>query len=74
MPAPGLISKDRVIVHGCRFTVHSFSMNYATTEAFWMLISTLELISSHLNQKIYYPLVKYKSVLSVPQPITVQYP
>jgi len=38
-------------VYGCRFTV--FSMNYATIEAFWILISTLELILSHLNQKIY---------------------
>jgi len=28
-------------------------MNYATIEAFWMLISTLELILLHLNQKIY---------------------
>ena len=37
-----------VSVHGCRFTV--FSMNYATIEAFWILISTLELILSHLNQ------------------------
>ena len=30
-----------VTVHGCRFTVHSFSINYATVEAFSMLILTL---------------------------------
>ncbi|MDP2644215.1 MAG: hypothetical protein Q8P24_04700, partial [Desulfobacterales bacterium] len=42
----------KVTVHGYRFTVHIFSMNYATMEAFWILTSTLQSILSHLNQKM----------------------